>query len=50
MSLNQDAEFDFTFIKTPSLAGENEEDEEDLSSNFEFYFQPGNLKFTPGQQ
>ena len=49
LSLAQDADFDFTFVKTPASESAEEDDEEDLSSNFEFYCQPGNMKIPASQ-
>lgn len=50
LNLTQDADFDFTFVKTAAVASQDENDplEEDLTQYFEFYCQPGNLKINAG--
>ena len=51
MSLTHDADFDFTFVKTSPTAPDVEIDDlEDLSSFFEFYCQPGNMKIASNSQ
>lgn len=52
MSGTLDADYDFTFVKTqPSPNGDLEDSELiDLTHLFEFFCQPGSLKFTPSQQ
>lgn len=57
LSTSLDGDFDFTFVKVNTSTSNdkiNELDDilatNDLTSLFEFYCQPGNMKFTPGQQ
>ena len=47
-----EADYDFTFVKTQPSPGADVEDRDltDLTHLFEFYCQPGNLKFNAAQQ